>query len=233
MQSAVDALGQLTFWSINAGYACIKPCRGSAESWNTILGVNLLAMSSAPKPPFRLCARPGGEYCQHCSVRAIVPAATTSSMTPPKPRWRGLTRGLALDHAVALSVVNAVCPALFSSRFRRPHRRPPAKHLDEYRGRGRCPTMLTGGHAPGSGRVCAVSASEDARSHGHLSVPSMVASQPLTSSTRKVRHRHAALVSYWRLLPGHEGATEAMLTYSPAGWRRAGMAVWRRRHSRS
>ena len=61
IQSAVEHFGQLNILVNNAGIRMYQTVvEASAESWNTILGVNLMGMSSVPKPPFQQCARSVG-----------------------------------------------------------------------------------------------------------------------------------------------------------------------------
>jgi 2-hydroxycyclohexanecarboxyl-CoA dehydrogenase len=90
MQRAVDYFGQLNILVNNAGIRMYHTVvEVSAESWHTILGVNLLGYVFGAKtaiPAMRQAG--GGSIANIASVRAIVAGATTSSMIPRKRRWR-------------------------------------------------------------------------------------------------------------------------------------------------
>src|SRR5215813_12003029 len=129
IQSAVDHFGQLNILVNNAGIRMYHTVvEASAESWHTILDVNLLGYVFGAK------------------------AAVA-----------GLTRGLAMDHAVDGIRVNAVCPGPILTPFHERCIAAAVKTLDEYRAESSARTMLKRPGTPQEVAACVLFlASEEA-----------------------------------------------------------------------
>src|SRR5438132_9636319 len=111
IQHTVDHFGQLNILVNNAGIRLYQTVvEASAESWDTILGVNLMGYvfgAKAAIPALRQAG--GGSIVNIASIRSIVAGGNNLQYDTTKAAVAGLTRGLAMDHAVDGIRVNAVC----------------------------------------------------------------------------------------------------------------------------
>jgi NAD(P)-dependent dehydrogenase (short-subunit alcohol dehydrogenase family) len=165
IQSAVDHFGQLNILVNNAGIRMYHTVvEASAESWHTILGVNLLGYvfgAKAAIPAMRQAG--GGSIVNIASVRAIVAGGNNLQYDTTKAAVAGLTRGLALDHAADGIRVNAVCPGPILTPFHERRIAAAGKTLDEYRAEAGARTMLMRPGTPQEVAACVLFlASEEA-----------------------------------------------------------------------
>lgn len=119
IQRAVDRFGQLDILVNNAGIRMYQTVvEASAESWDTLLGVNLKSFAYCAKgaiPAMR--ERGGGSIVNLASVRSITAGGNTIQYDTAKAAVAGLTRGLAMDHSPEGIRVNAVCPGPIFTPF--------------------------------------------------------------------------------------------------------------------
>jgi NAD(P)-dependent dehydrogenase (short-subunit alcohol dehydrogenase family) len=165
MHSAVDHFGQLNILVNNAGIRMYHTVvEASAESWHTILGVNLLGYvfgAKAAIPAMRQVG--GGSIVNIASVRSIVAGGNNLQYDTTKAAVAGLTRGLAIDHAVDGIRVNAVCPGPILTPFHERRIAAAGKTLDEYRAEAGARTMLKRPGTPQEVAACVLFlASEEA-----------------------------------------------------------------------
>jgi NAD(P)-dependent dehydrogenase (short-subunit alcohol dehydrogenase family) len=114
-----ERFGRLDILVNNAGMRLYQPVtEASAESWDTILGVNLKGYAFCAKAAIPEMRRTGGgSIVNVASIRAIVAGGNTVQYDTSKAAVTGLTRGMALDHAADGIRVNAVCPGPIFTRF--------------------------------------------------------------------------------------------------------------------
>jgi 2-hydroxycyclohexanecarboxyl-CoA dehydrogenase len=165
IQSAVDHFGQLNILVNNAGIRMYQTVvEASAESWNTILGVNLMGYvfgAKAAIPAMRQVG--GGSIVNIASVRSIVAGGNNLQYDTTKAAVAGLTRGLAMDHAVDGIRVNAVCPGPILTPFHERRIAAAGKTLDDYRAEASARTMLKRPGTPQEVAACVLFlASEEA-----------------------------------------------------------------------
>src|SRR5438309_374004 len=112
IQHTVEHFGQLNILVNNAGIRLYQTVvEASAESWDTILGVNLKGYAFCAKaaiPAMRQAAP--GSIVNVASVRSVTSIGKTTQYDTTKAAVAGLTRGMAADHAADGIRVNAVCP---------------------------------------------------------------------------------------------------------------------------
>jgi NAD(P)-dependent dehydrogenase (short-subunit alcohol dehydrogenase family) len=188
MQSAVDHFGQLNILVNNAGIRMYHTVvEASAESWHTILGVNLMGYvfgAKAAIPAMRQAG--GGSIVNIASVRAIVAGGNNLQYDTTKAAVAGLTRGLALDHAVDGIRVNAVCPGPILTPFHERRIAAAGKTLDEYRAEASARAMLKRPGTPQEVAACVLFlASEEASYYQPI--------QPLHQIAAKTWRRASAL----------------------------------------
>ena len=90
----------------------------TAESWQLIVGVNLLAAAYCSKYAVPEMARHGGgSIVNVSSVAAVVARPGMAQYDTTKAGLLGLTRAMACDHADQKIRVNAVCPGFTLTRY--------------------------------------------------------------------------------------------------------------------
>jgi meso-butanediol dehydrogenase / (S,S)-butanediol dehydrogenase / diacetyl reductase len=105
----------------------------------------------------------GGSIVNIASVRSIVAGGNNLQYDTTKAAVAGLTRGLALDHAVDGIRVNAVCPGPILTPFHERRIAAAGKTLDEYRAEAGARTMLKRPGTPQEVAACVLFlASEEA-----------------------------------------------------------------------
>ena len=119
IQRAVEHFGRLDILVNNAGIRLYQPVtEASAESWDSILGVNLKGYAFCAKAAIPAMRRTGGgSIVNIASVRAVVAGGNMVQYDASKAAVAGLTRGMARDHALEGIRVNAVCPGPILTRF--------------------------------------------------------------------------------------------------------------------
>jgi len=119
IQSTVERFGQLNILVNNAGVRLYQTVvEASAESWETIVGINLMGYVFCAKAAIPAMRRVGGgSMVNVASIRAIVAGGNMVQYDTTKAAVAGLTRGLARDHAAEGIRVNAVCPGPIFTSF--------------------------------------------------------------------------------------------------------------------
>jgi 2-hydroxycyclohexanecarboxyl-CoA dehydrogenase len=119
IQRTVEHFGRLDIVVNNAGIRLYQPVtEASAESWDSIIGVNLKGYAFCAKAAIPAMRRTGGgSIVNIASVRAVVAGGNMVQYDTTKAAVTGLTRGLARDHAQEGIRVNAVCPGPILTRF--------------------------------------------------------------------------------------------------------------------
>jgi len=172
IQSAVDHFGQPQHSGDTPGYACIKPWsrparRAGTPSW----AFNLWAMSWRPKPAIPAYPSRRGEHCEHSFGPLHRGRRQQLQYDTTKRPVAGLTRGLAMDHAVDGIRVMRSAPAPFSRRFTTPASLPPAKLWTITVPSPVYATCSTSGHAQEVAACVLFLASRGSLvRHGHLSI---------------------------------------------------------------
>ena len=119
IQRTVERFGTLDILVNNAGIRLYQTVvEASEESWDTILGVNLKGYAFCAKAAIPVMRRAGGgSIVNVASIRSFVAGGNTVQYDTTKAAVAGLTRGMALDHAVDNIRVNAVCPGPIFTSF--------------------------------------------------------------------------------------------------------------------
>jgi NAD(P)-dependent dehydrogenase (short-subunit alcohol dehydrogenase family) len=116
--AAVSRFGGLDILVNNAGIRMYQTVvEASAESWNKLLGVNLLSYAHCSKAAIPQFTRPGANIVNVASVRSITAGSRTVQYDTAKAAITGLTRGMAMDHSPDGIRVNAVCPGPIFTPF--------------------------------------------------------------------------------------------------------------------
>jgi NAD(P)-dependent dehydrogenase (short-subunit alcohol dehydrogenase family) len=115
----VDRFGRLDILVNNAGIRMYQTVvEASAESWDTILGVNLKGYAFCAKAAIpAMCRAGGGSIVNVASVKAVIAGGNMVQYDTTKAGITGMTRGLANDHARDGVRVNAVCPGHILTAF--------------------------------------------------------------------------------------------------------------------
>ena len=134
VQSTVDRFGRLDVLVNNAGIRLYQTVvEASAESWETILAVNVKSYAFCAKaaiPAMR--QNGGGSIVNTASIRAVTAGGNMTQYDTSKAAVAGLTRGLAMDHAMEGIRVNAVCPGPIFTRFHENRAREAGKTAEEF-----------------------------------------------------------------------------------------------------
>jgi NAD(P)-dependent dehydrogenase (short-subunit alcohol dehydrogenase family) len=119
VQQAVEHFGRLDILVNNAGIRLYQlVTEASAESWDTILGVNVKGYAFCAKAAIPAMRRSGGgSIVNVASIRAIVAGSNTMQYDTTKAAVAGMTRAMAVDHAADGIRVNAVCPGPIFTTF--------------------------------------------------------------------------------------------------------------------
>lgn len=119
VDKAVTHFGKLHILVNNAGIRMYQTVvDATAESWDTLLAVNLKSYAFCAKgaiPAMRLAG--GGSIINVASVRSVIAGGNTIQYDTAKAAVAGLTRGLAMDHSPEGIRVNAVCPGPIFTPF--------------------------------------------------------------------------------------------------------------------
>ncbi len=112
IEQAVERFGRLDILVNNAGIRLYQTVvEATAESWDTLLDVNLKSYAYCAKAAIPAMRRAGGGCIVNvASVRSVVAGGNTIQYDTAKAAVAGLTRGLAMDHSPEGIRVNAVCP---------------------------------------------------------------------------------------------------------------------------
>jgi NAD(P)-dependent dehydrogenase (short-subunit alcohol dehydrogenase family) len=119
IQRTVEHFGQLNILVNNAGVRLYQTVvEASAESWEMIVGINLMGYVFCAKAAIPAMRRGGGgSIVNVASIRSIVAGSNTVQYDTTKAAVAGLTRSLAMDHAVDGIRVNAVGPGPIFTPF--------------------------------------------------------------------------------------------------------------------
>ncbi|MET4701346.1 2-hydroxycyclohexanecarboxyl-CoA dehydrogenase [Constrictibacter sp. MBR-5] len=116
---AEAAFGRLDILVNNAGIRLYQTVvDASAESWDTLLNVNLKSYAYCAKGAIPAMRRAGGgSIVNVASVRSVTAGGNTIQYDTAKAAIAGLTRGLAIDHSPEGIRANAVCPGPIFTPF--------------------------------------------------------------------------------------------------------------------
>ncbi len=119
IQQTVTQFGRLDILVNNAGIRLYQTVvEASAESWDTLLGVNLKSYAFCAKAAIPAMRKTGGgAIVNMASVRSVMTGGNTTQYDTSKAAVAGLTRGMAMDHARDGIRVNAVCPGSIFTPF--------------------------------------------------------------------------------------------------------------------
>ena len=144
IQHAVAHFGQLNILVNNAGISMYQTVvEASAESWDTLLGVNLKSYAFCAKAAIPAMRRVGGgSIVNVASVRSIIAGGNTIQYDTAKAAVAGLTRGMAMDHSPEGIRVNAVCPGPIFTPFHARRIQATGQTIEQYRDDAARRTML-------------------------------------------------------------------------------------------
>jgi 2-hydroxycyclohexanecarboxyl-CoA dehydrogenase len=136
--------GRLDVLVNNAGIRMYQTVvEASAESWDTLLNVNLKSYAYCAKgaiPAMRKVG--GGAIVNVASIRSIIAGGNTIQYDTAKAAIAGLTRGLAMDHSPEGIRVNAVCPGHIYTPFHARRIQAEGKTIENYNENAAKRTML-------------------------------------------------------------------------------------------
>ena len=135
IERAVDHFGRLDILVNNAGIRLYQHVtEASAESWDTILGVNVKGYAFCAKAAIPAMRRTGGgSIVNVASIRSIVAGENTVQYDTTKAAVAGMTRALAVDHAADGIRVNAVGPGPIFTLFHEQRAAAAGKSLDAFK----------------------------------------------------------------------------------------------------
>ena len=144
IQRTVEHFGRLDILVNNAGIRMYQTVvEASAESWDTILGVNLKGYAFCAKAAIPLMRDAGGgSIVNVASVRSVVTDGKTVQYDTTKAAIAGLTRAMAMDHARDGIRVNAVGPGPIFTPYHERRTLAAGKTLEQYREEAGARTML-------------------------------------------------------------------------------------------
>lgn len=136
--------GRLDILVNNAGIRLYQTVvDASAESWDTLLNINLKSFAFCAKaaiPEMRKTG--GGSIVNLASVRSITAGGNTIQYDTAKAAIAGLTRGLAMDHSPEGIRANAVCPGPIFTPFHARRIEAAGKTVADYNDDAASRTML-------------------------------------------------------------------------------------------
>ena len=134
IQQAEAHFGQLDILVNNAGIRMYQTVvEASAESWDTMLGVNLKGYAFCAKAAIPAMRRAGGgSIVNTASIRSITSGFNTVQYDTTKAAVAGLTRSMAHDHAAEGIRVNAVGPGPILTRFHEQRAAAAGRQIDEF-----------------------------------------------------------------------------------------------------
>jgi 2-hydroxycyclohexanecarboxyl-CoA dehydrogenase len=134
IRRTAEHYGRLDILVNNAGMRLYQTVvEASEESWDAILGVNLKGYAFCAKaaiPEMRKLG--GGSIVNVASQRAFIAGGNMVQYDSTKAAVTGLTRGMALDHALEGIRVNAVCPGPILTRFHERRAATAGKTVEEF-----------------------------------------------------------------------------------------------------
>lgn len=144
IEQAVEKLGRLDILVNNAGIRMYQTVvEATAESWDTLLAVNLKSYAFCAKAAIPVMRHAGGgSIVNVASVRSIIAGGNTIQYDTAKAAVAGLTRGLAMDHARDGIRVNAACPGPIFTPFHARRIQAEGKTLESYNEDAAKRTML-------------------------------------------------------------------------------------------
>jgi NAD(P)-dependent dehydrogenase (short-subunit alcohol dehydrogenase family) len=139
-----EHFGELHVLVNNAGIRAYQTVvEASAESWDTLLAVNLKSYAYCAKGAIPLMKRVGGgAIVNMASIRSITAGGNTTQYDTTKAAVAGLTRGLAYDHADDRIRVNAVCPGHIFTPFHARRIAAVGQTIDDYNANAAKRTMM-------------------------------------------------------------------------------------------
>jgi NAD(P)-dependent dehydrogenase (short-subunit alcohol dehydrogenase family) len=119
VKRAEDQYGRIDILVNNAGIRMYQTVvDATAESWDTLLGVNLKSYAFCAKAAIPAMLRAGGgSIVNVASVRSVIAGSNTIQYDTAKSAIAGLTRGLAMDHSPQGIRANAVGPGPIFTPF--------------------------------------------------------------------------------------------------------------------
>lgn len=144
IQQAEAHFGKLNILFNNAGIRMYqKVTEASAESWDTMLGVNVKGYVFCAKAAIPAMIRAGGgSIVSTASIRSIVAGSNTVQYDTTKAAVAGLTRAMANDHAADGIRVNAVGPGPILTRFHEKRAADAGREIGEFTEEFGAETML-------------------------------------------------------------------------------------------
>jgi NAD(P)-dependent dehydrogenase (short-subunit alcohol dehydrogenase family) len=119
VNKAADHFGRLDILVNNAGIRAYQTVvEATAESWDTLLNINLKSYvfcAKAAIPAMRKSG--GGSIVNVASVRSVMAGGNNIQYDTSKAAIAGFTRGLAMDHSPEGIRANAVCPGPIFTPF--------------------------------------------------------------------------------------------------------------------
>src|SRR6201986_2935421 len=167
VNGAAHQFGRLDILVNNAGIRKYeKVDKASAESWNEILGVNLMSYVFCAKAAVPLMRGDKGDgFVNSASVRSIVSGGGNLQYDTTKAAIAGLTRALAADHSAEGIRVNAVGPGPIFTPFHQRRLAAAGETVESYNAKAAQGTMLKRpGRAEGVAAAILVLSSHDASS---------------------------------------------------------------------
>jgi NAD(P)-dependent dehydrogenase (short-subunit alcohol dehydrogenase family) len=144
VRRVAEHFGELHVLVNNAGIRAYQTVvEASAESWDTLLAVNLKSYAYCAKGAIPLMKRVGGgAIVNMASIRSITAGGNTTQYDTTKAAVAGLTRGLAYDHADDRIRVNAVCPGHIFTPFHARRIAAAGQTIDDYNANAAKRTMM-------------------------------------------------------------------------------------------
>lgn len=143
IERALDAYGGLDVLVNNAGIRMYQTVvEASAESWDKLLGVNLMSYVHLCKAAIPHLAGAGGSIVNVASVRSVTAGRRTVQYDTAKAAIAGLTRSMAMDHSPDGIRVNAVCPGPIFTPFHARRIEAAGQTVEDYNADAASRTML-------------------------------------------------------------------------------------------
>jgi 2-hydroxycyclohexanecarboxyl-CoA dehydrogenase len=144
IEKTIGHFGGVDILVNNAGIRLYQTVvEASAESWDTLLNVNLKSYAFCAKAAIPAMRRAGGGAIVNvASIRSVIAGGNTIQYDTAKAAVAGLTRGMAMDHSPEGIRVNAVCPGHIFTPFHARRIQAEGKTIETYNENAAKRTML-------------------------------------------------------------------------------------------